>query len=204
MALPYLDNPATLDPMTVMELDGLVAKLNGFLSQQHTAQGGHSAITAESVTVTGAITAPRADLDRIFQYHRPAALGEWTDVPYTATDFAAPGAGNAWGVDAADILTRRYTLIGQTLHYIVVVAGTDVTGAPPELFVKLPAGLAVRAYFADVCLCAQAGGGNTPAVVYASAGDPVLHVVTMSGAPWTATAADNTTVFLNITCEVTG
>jgi len=204
MALPYLDNPATLDAMTVMELDGLVAKLNAYLSQQHNAQGGHTAITADSVTVTGAVTAPRAYLDRIFQFRRPAALGEWTTVPYAATHFATVGAGTSWGVDAADILTHRYTLIGHTLHYSVVLTNTDVTGAPTELLIQVPSGLTVGAYFAAVCLCNQAGAGNTPAIVYAPAGETALHVITMTGAPWTATAADNTTVFLDITCEVIG
>jgi hypothetical protein len=340
MALPYLDNPGTLDEMTVMELDGLVAKLNAFLLSQHDATGAHTAVTANSLTLNngGALTLRDQDgvpttLSRtrdlgtkfdikgrvdetnpflsiryksgteamttlvqigrigagayglasgirlgptepgglgrhiwdiqdgsvsagpaliigdgstggrplvlvftaghyewrpnvaladvwlgsapepfeeahvrrgVFEHTRAVPMGDWTQIPYAATNFSTVGGGTSWGVDAGDVLTQRYSLIGQTLHYIVVLTNTDVTGTPTELLIKLPASLSVGAYFAAVCLVNQAGGGNTPGIVYAPATDTSLHVITMNGAPWTATAADNTTIFLDITCEVTG
>lgn len=58
MAFPYLDNPPTIPPSVLQELDALVTKLNAFLAKEHTATGGHSDITADSVTVAddGALT----------------------------------------------------------------------------------------------------------------------------------------------------
>jgi hypothetical protein len=334
MALPYLDNPATLDEMTVQELDGLVTKVNTFLRQQHTDQGGHGAITAENVVVDGPVTvrdelknpssfvrnlalgtridiqstptdqtpyltiryrnalnqpltalvrignvgggpnptgpglrlAPEASAGRhawemlsasvsagpallfdnvtngdrpllivwtgghyevrrdvslaevwlggpggftqrfergyiesVFQHGRAAAMGDWTAVPYNASNFFSVGAGTAWGVEASDVLTHRYALVGQTLHYMVMLQQTSVTGTPNELIVTLPTGWTVAAYFASMCLLNQ-GAGNTSAVVYSNPGEAILHVSPLSGL-WASTV-NATTVLVNVTCEV--
>jgi hypothetical protein len=89
MALPYLDNPATLDDPTVQELDGLVAKLNTFLSREHNQQGGHTNITAQSVVVDGPVTV-RDERQAPASFQRTVALG--TQIAITPT----PGGTTPW------------------------------------------------------------------------------------------------------------
>ena len=58
MPLPYVENPALLDEQTLGEMDGQVARLNGYLSAQHGNDGEHTAITADSLTINtgGSVT----------------------------------------------------------------------------------------------------------------------------------------------------
>jgi hypothetical protein len=68
---------------------------------------------------------------------RTTPVGEWINMPYSATDFGITGTGT-WTVAAGDVAVQRYMLIGNTLFYHVYLASTTVTGAPASLFVKLP------------------------------------------------------------------
>jgi hypothetical protein len=341
MALPYLDNPATLDDATVQELDGLVTKLNSFLGQEHNPQGGHTNITANSVVVDGPVTvrdeklapasfqrtvalgtqiaitptpggttpwltviydkvedvrlgtisggvysgpgtrlgpalsaggpAPqpwdvvttsvgsgsagpalvfgdpvrhdrplvlmfdvgggryelrpnaaasevwlgtpfgaanqfaRAYLsDGVYQRSRSASMGDWQDVPYNAADFTT-SSGGVWGVTAGNVLVRRYTLIGRTLHYHVAISNSNVGGAAPtELRVALPAGYTVSAFGVGTTLYQDNGATRTAGGYVSVVGDTFLRLQTIAGLSWTITAANNTTVFVTATCEVIG
>lgn len=337
MALPYLDNPATLDEMTVQELDGLVAKLNTFLSQQHNAQGGHGAVTADSLTLAnggiftiqdedgvpttlsrtralgtkfdikgrpddsnsflsvrykfsadtafanlvklgfvghvGSAKGPgvelvgtgpshewamvnfqlstgpalvftdvtsiqrvmclvwafndhyeirpetfgpdvwlggqppgqryeRAYINAVHEQGRPVALGHWQDVAYNAANFMATG-GALWGVEAADVVVHRWTVIGQTMHYNLTILGSTVSGASPvELTVALPSGYTVAApFFATIFF--NSTGTNLMGYATSTAGNTAIRFGQLTGATWSV-GTNSTNVFVSITFEVTG
>ena len=334
MALPYLDNPATLDEMTVQELDGLVTKLNTFLGKQHNPQGGHGDITATSVVVDGPVTVrdeklapasfqrtvakgtqiaitptpggttpwltiiydkvedvrlgqmsggiytgpgtrlgpafaaggtspqpwdvvatsvsvgpallfgdpvrhdrPLALLfnvagnhyevrpnavaldvwlgtntgptnqfarlyltDGVYQRGRAAAIGDWQTVPYNAANFTADV--GTWTVDAGDVVTQRFALVGQTMHYALYLAATSVSATPSELRIALPPGYLVGSRFVSASAYNETGL-NVANYVIGIAGDGFLRLQKFSGTAWAATA-NATYVFLTIAFEVTG
>lgn len=193
MTLPYLDDPGTLDEMTVMELDGLVAKINAFLGREHQSDGTHGAVTATSLTVLGGLR----------EHRRTAALGDWAAVPYAATDFTGSGT-MLWTVEAADAQVRRFTVIGHTLHYNLALAATSVGGTVSnELRVALPAGFTIAALSNQLCLRNDAGTGNLVGLATCVAGDRFVRCQLPTGANWTA-AINSTSIYATLTIEVTG
>src|SRR4051812_8194933 len=56
MGYPSLTFPTQLSHFTRTELEQLISLLQGYLSVEHTEDGTHRAITADSVTVTGDVT----------------------------------------------------------------------------------------------------------------------------------------------------
>jgi len=74
----------------------------------------------------------------IYERGRSVAMGEWSAVPFNAADFTASV--GTWTVEAADIITFRYTLIGKTMIVSLYIQTTAISGAPTELRIKIPAG----------------------------------------------------------------
>src|SRR5262245_19773125 len=68
----------------------------------------------------------------------------WIDVPFSAANFLANT--GSWTVEAGDVYTQRYTLIGKTLIYAVAVLNTSVSGGPSQLRVNLPSGYSAAGY----------------------------------------------------------
>jgi hypothetical protein len=255
MAMPYLDNPATLSETTAQELDGLVAKLNAYLGQQHNAQGGHGAITASSVLVDGPVTVRDERLapasfrrtiakgtqiaitptpggttpwltvlynnveaarvgqvggvglglrvsDGVYQRGRTVAMGDWQDVPFNAADFAAVGAGNTWVVQSVDMQYQQWTLIGQTMHYQVAAAGTEITGAPVTLTIALPAGYQIARRFQLPFIFSEGGPYTSSGFVFGFPGQTVIQLQKLTFAAWAVTTAAH--VMVSATFEVTG
>jgi hypothetical protein len=201
MAVLYLDNPPTLPPAVLQELDALVAKLNVWLAQEHNDQGGHTRITADSLLVDG-----RAEVETlrvggpVYERGRAAPVGTWTDVPYSPGNFTAPG--GSWGVEATDLNVYRAALVGTTMFFHLTMSGADVTGAPGELWVALPPGIAVGHYVAGLFAFDDAGSGRASGLYYANPNDTMLHLIKYAGA-WTATTG-GTSIFLTAVLEVIG
>ncbi len=98
-------------------------------------QGSVTAATA--LTSGGGITAPSG----LFEQGRSTASGVWIPVTYTAGDFTGNGA-MTWTVEAGDLLTFAYMLVGKTVTVAVFIVTTTVGGTPnTTLQVKIPGSL---------------------------------------------------------------
>ena len=67
------------------------------------------------------------------------AFGLWVPVPYSAADFTTEAGAN-WIVEAGDVTTLRYTIIGKTLFLAFRIFPTSVTVAASELRMQVPGG----------------------------------------------------------------
>lgn len=82
-------------------------------------------------TPTATIFVPYSALD--------AVLGQWTAVPYSAANFTANA--GTWTVDAGDVVTYAYTLVGKTMWLNFYLSATSVVAPlPAELRIALPGG----------------------------------------------------------------
>ena len=79
---------------------------------------------------------------------RSTPMGQWVDVPFSASNFSA-SSGGTWTVGSAAVIVNRYTLIGKTCLwnlYISWFSGANVaSGTPASFQIALPAGLASAA-----------------------------------------------------------
>lgn len=67
-----------------------------------------------------------------------APPGQWIDVPYDASRFAASG-GMSWTVDAGDVTTFAYAVAGRVMTVWVALYETVIAGtADINLFVRTP------------------------------------------------------------------
>ena len=133
---------------------------------------------------------------------RSAAVGEWTAVAYNAANFTTSG-GGAWTVDLADQRTFSYALVGKTMLLAITLADTDVGAAPGiSLQIALPGGFTCQNQVLAPLLLSDAGGANVWGYVFIAAGGVVALCRKIDNSNWTVTAADNTSVFLNIAFEV--
>ena len=82
------------------------------------------------------MTTPTATI--FVPYHAlEEAIGQWVDVPFSAANFTS--AAGSWTVEAGDVVSYAYTVIGQTLIVEVHLAlSTVLTGAGTQLAVHLP------------------------------------------------------------------
>lgn len=104
------------------------------------APGSFSAVTINP----GALTLADEELGVIYERGRAIAMGEWSDIAYSADSFIADG-GGTWTVQAADVKTHRYAVIGDVLHFNLMVQLSSVASTPPALRVRLPLGFITAA-----------------------------------------------------------
>jgi len=74
-----------------------------------------------------------------YSYGNP--IGGWGAVTYSAGLFVA--ASGTWTVEAADMVTFAYTIIGKTMIVALEIANCSVSAATSELRITLPAGVVV-------------------------------------------------------------
>lgn len=102
------------------EFESLVSSLVSWTTTEHNGDGTHTAITAESLSLQGAL------------------VGELTDLPFSATRYTASG-GGAWVVAAVDQLYLRASRLGQLALVQFNLETTDTTGAAAsDLVIRLP------------------------------------------------------------------
>lgn len=155
----------------------LVAALISGYHTEHNADDTHSIIHA-----SGAIS----------ERGRTTPMGVWINVPFIASDFSGDTA-MTWTVDAADVATWAYTLVGNTMTVAWYLTNTTVGGTPSTyLRIKVPAEKQVVRLTYNASLYIDNGGAST--VGYAGAGrisgtTPLnyIHLVKAGGANWTAT-----------------
>jgi len=123
-----------------------------------------------------------------------STTGSFTTPAYDASQFTASGT-MTWGVDAGDVVTRSYALIGTKLLLLTwVIQATDVGGvASNALRLALPVGVSAKQ-----ANCFQiyydAGGAAAQGFCSVSAGGTYVELFKAGGASWTLTSADNTRV----------
>jgi hypothetical protein len=89
--------------------------------------------------IDGALAKLNAPSGPVFEQGRATAMGFWIDVPFNPANFTGKGA-MTWSVGAGPTF-NRYTLIGQTLIWLLFVEAASLGGtADTQLYVKLPGG----------------------------------------------------------------
>jgi hypothetical protein len=193
----HLDDPTK--PGTV------VSALGGNIALYHLTAGANPRTLVPIMTVlsSGAVSAAGGLHDR----GRTTAIGEWINVPFDANSFGSSGGSGGWGagywqVDAADIATLAYTLIGKTMVLNCYIQATNVPIVAGVLYVVLPPGF-VAAQHARAIIQAVNAGINNEGMLVATAGSNVLSLyATTTGTAWTATAGHNTYCIGQITIPV--
>jgi hypothetical protein len=107
----------------------------------------------------------------VYEQGRAIGMGHWIDIPYNAADFYSD-AGTTFTVEAGDISTNAYTLIGNTCIRMVLINGASIAGtAPRYLHVRNPSGIvAARQHQNSVAFTfdgAQYRNSNVSAIIYA-------------------------------------
>jgi len=111
----------TLPQTVVDELDQLLPKLRQYLYSEHDADGAHTDVTADSVSLQG------------------AKAGEVIDLPYDAARYYT-NSSSVWTVSSANQIVLRYTRIGQLVVLNFVLDGTIIATDTPSdgLHIRLP------------------------------------------------------------------
>jgi hypothetical protein len=106
---------------------------------------------------------------------RAVPMGDWTDIPYSAANFTTNSA-SVWTVDAGDVLTYRYTLVGQTLVLLFEFGPTSLNVATQGLRIALPAGVVAAKQTRTLSQMYNAGTVGAATIVAA----PAVGYVTCS------------------------
>lgn len=126
----------------------------------------------------------------------------WTPVTFDAATFTANGA-MTWSVDAADVVTHEYGLIGDLLFLAFHVNTSDVGGvADSELRIALPSGYLTAGWSAGSLYYSDAGGSLTTGSVLCAPGEAWVSLYKSPVANWTLTTGDNTRVIGSIALRV--
>lgn len=125
--------------------------------------------------------------------------GDWITPAYAAGDFTAD-AGN-WTVDAGDVQTYSYVILGKTMIVAFDIRNTDVSAAANYLQIAIPAGKQAVKSTLNMCLASDAGGAIEAGFCQVAAAGVIIFIKRVAGA-WTITAADNTNVYGEIAFEI--
>jgi hypothetical protein len=115
-----------------------------------------------SINVFGAASVPVADelgAAGIRERGRDAALGEWTAPAFDAASFSADA--GSWVVDAGDVTTFAYTLVGKTMTINFFLGSTTITSASANLRLKIPADFRAKRRATALGNARNAGGVAT-------------------------------------------
>lgn len=130
---------------------------------------------------------------------RSTALGEWTTPTYAAGDFTANGS-MTWTVQAGDVTTYAYALVGKMETVAFTIITSTVGGTPNnELMIKVPSGTAAKQVFNAVAI--SDNGSLIMGFAYVNSGGSQINVRRSDGANWSA-STDNTIVRGQITFPI--
>jgi hypothetical protein len=119
-------------------------------------------------------------------------MGEWIDVPYSAANFSAPS--GTWVVDAADVSTYQYTLIGKTIIIAFYIVNTTVTGTNAYLRLAIPGGFLAAKEQRGNGQANDAAAATVAGLMRVTPGGAYIELYkTLAGGNWSA--ATNTTNF---------
>lgn len=169
-------------------LDGLRIVLSSIAttwSIEHTDQGAHGAITCTSVTEQG----------------HEAAMGVWVAVPFLATDYGTSGGGTSWTVQLADMVTNRYSVVGNTMTYALWLDTTTVGGTPSYLTVPVPGGYKATSQMAGHIQISDNGTWTAGQMFIGAVYGQIIYLARADNAALAA-ATNNTYVRGTVTFEV--
>ena len=136
-----------------------------------------------------------------FANGRSVAEGQWITPAFSAGTFTGAGA-MTWTVEAADVQTFAYTLIGKTMIVAFYLGNTSVGGTPSlYLQIAIPGGFVAAKNALTLFLHNEAAVGNTVGYMQVGAGASVITLHKINGAEWLA-SANITHVFGTISFEV--
>jgi hypothetical protein len=141
------------------------------------------------LVTAGMMNSVRDALNELHAQIRPSG-GIWTDMPFVAGNFAAPGA--TWTVTAGQIVINRYTQIGKTVYWNFWANGTTLGGTPGNTLQMTPPVLpiAAPAYCAHLTACVNGvAASQVNAYGYIFNGPPL--VARLASSPGTNFAAGN-------------
>lgn len=166
------------------EIENIVRQVSGSWAKEHQPDDTHGDVHALSVSERG----------------RAVPMGEWISVEYRSTDFTASGA-MTWTVQAADVATFKYMLLGKTMFVVGSFTATSVGGVPDvTLRVKIPNGMLPAMMMASGNRCTDNAVGvmvsNTVRV-----DQDYIEVFRFDAAVWTA-SVNNSNIRVAVAFEV--
>jgi hypothetical protein len=133
--------------------------------------------------------------------NRAALVGEWTTPAFAAGDFTASG-GATWTVDAGDVNTYRYAVVGKTMTLAWGIFNTDLS-AGAVLRLAIPGGFTAASGIDALYRNVNAGAAGAIGICRVSAGGTFVELfVDINGGNFTATAGDDTSVAGEMTFDV--
>jgi len=129
----------------------------------------------------------------IYERGRPAPMGQWIDVAYSAGNFVANV--GTWTVEAGDIAYNRYSLSGTTMIWHLEVSATSLSTAANVLGVSVPTG--VIAAVAPTRAARATNNGTLCEVKTVFSGSSVVGFVPVDGTNW-AGSTNNTSLSVTI------
>jgi hypothetical protein len=172
MSFPSLSLPAQLPPELRRELEQVLALTTAWMQQEHNDDGTHAAITTTGTVMERGRTKP---------------MGEWTDVPYLATNFTGAAA-MTFTVQATDQVSYQYMLIGKTMWVNCYIDTASIGGVvAAALFVAIPGGF-VAAKSKGTGTYLLDNGTPVPAYCRVTAGARQIEIGRVDAANFTASA----------------
>lgn len=130
------------------------------------------------------------------------ALKAWTTPSYSAGDYTASS--GTWTVDSGDVTTLAYHKIGKRMTVSFIIENTDVSATPTSLRITIPGGFTASKEMRAIVQAIDAAGTPAAGMAQVTASGTTINLFKdTSGAAWTATSSDNTTIRGQITFETT-
>ena len=138
-----LSFPDTIDFNVKNVLTDVASRVNSFFSKEHKADGTHSTITADTISVQG------------------ANIGVHVDLAWTTGRYEAAFTSGTWSITSTESPQKflRYIRVGQLVFVQFHIAGTTIaTDSVEELWIRLPELHAIPALNTANVAYAYAGG----------------------------------------------
>lgn len=130
------------------------------------------------------------------------SLGVWTTPGFNAADFTANGA-MTWTVEAGDVITYAYIIIGKTMYVNYYISLTTVGGTLNNaLQIAIPASKVSANNNVTLGVTRDNGGPNTTSLVIIGAGTTVISVYHQVPAVNWSAATNTTSVFGSVVFEI--
>jgi hypothetical protein len=112
--------------------------------------------------------------------------GTWQTVPFNAGNYAAAPA-MIWTVTAGNQVTNRYTRLGKTLHWLVGITGSTLSGtATGRIAISLPVtGPAIASTMLGGTGFGLIGGAWQPIMIQLTAGTFAIDIFTQNAGVFT-------------------
>ena len=137
----------------------------------------------------------------IFQGTRAVAMGEWANQTFSAGEYTSDT--GTWTVASGDVTTNRFSIVGKTVTWQLVLANTSVATTPLQLRVAIPGSLTAAAVVrGGACGATTANGAATePGYWTLGSSGAFIAFRRSNGAVWDD-GTDNTSISAVIVFEI--